>query len=84
MGLLKTIAILIIIYYFFKFLSKYIVPIFLRKMVRNVEKKMKNQQNYQNETKGEIGETIIDKKPPNAKQSNKNTGEYIDYEDVDE
>ena len=83
MGLLRTIAIIIIIYYAFKLIGKYVMPLFLKKMVENVEKKMRDQQQnkYKEET-GNVGETIIDKKPSNLKESNKDIGDYIDYEEV--
>ncbi|MBL4939235.1 MAG: DUF4834 domain-containing protein [Lutibacter sp.] len=85
MGLLKTIAIIVIGYYVFKFMGRYIMPLFLKKMVDNVEKKMRDQQEnqYKNE-QGKVGETIIDKKPQKAKESNKEVGDYIDYEDLNE
>lgn len=83
MGLLRTIAIIIIIYYIFKFFSRYIAPIFLKKVINNAQKKYQEQQNqYQNTTEGKVGETVIDKKPSNQKQSNKNVGEYVDFEEV--
>ncbi len=85
-GLLKTIAIFIIIYYAFKFFGKYIAPIFLRKVISNVEKKMKEQQQnqYNDTADGEVGETVIAKKPLNKKEGNKDVGDYVDYEDVNE
>ncbi len=85
MGLLKTIAILVIIYYAFKFIGRYIMPLFLKKMVSNVEKKMRDQQESQHQKEqGKVGETMIDKKPQKSKESNKEVGDYVDYEDVDE
>lgn len=84
-GLLKTIAIFIIIYYALKFFSRYIAPFFIKKMVDNVEKKFKEQQqNYEDTPKGNVGETVIDKKVPAKKESNNNVGDYVDYEDVDD
>ncbi|WP_457615820.1 DUF4834 family protein [Lutibacter sp.] len=84
MGLLRTIVILMIIYYIFKFFSRYIAPIFLRKMMKDVERRFNEQQNaYKNEPQN-VGETIIDKKPSDSTQSRKDLGEYIDYEEVDE
>ncbi len=44
MGLLRTIAIIIIVYYAFKFIGKYIMPLFIKQVVKNVEKKMRDQQ----------------------------------------
>ncbi len=83
MGLLRTIAILVIIYYAFKFFSRYIAPIFLKKVINNVEKKYKEQQqNKYEETAGKVGETVIAKKPDEPKESNKDVGDYVDYEEV--
>lgn len=83
MGLLKTIAILIIIYYAIKLITKYILPLFLVRVVDNIEKKRQQQQGkYTNTTVGKVGETVIDKKPNAQKSSNKNVGEYIDYEEI--
>lgn len=85
MGFLKTIAILILIYYAFKLIVKYILPLFLVRVVKNVEKKMQNQkEQYNNQSKGKVGETVIDRKPTSQKSTNKNVGEYVDYEEVKE
>ena len=83
MGLLRTIAIIIIVYYAFKFIGKYIMPLFLKKVVKNVEKKMREQQeNQYKEDTGNIGETVIAKKPKTSKESNKDVGDYVDYEEI--
>lgn len=86
MGLLKTIAILIIVYYVFKFFSRYIAPIFLKKVVSNMEEKIRKQQeqHQSNQTEGNVGETVIDKKAPSAKEGNKNVGDYVDYEEIND
>jgi len=83
MGLIRTIAIIVIIYYALQFIGRYIMPLFVRKIVDNVEKKMREQQqNQYKEESGNVGETIIDKKPSNHKQSSKDVGDYVDYEEV--
>ncbi len=86
MGLLRTLAILVIIYYVFKFFSRYIAPIFLKKVMKNVEKKFREQQQQQQpeESKAKVGETVIEKKPSKIKESNKDVGDYVDYEDVND
>jgi hypothetical protein len=56
-------------------------------MMSSVEKKMRDQQNQRNEPnepKGKIGETVIDVKPNSGKQSNKNAGDYVDFEEVED
>jgi len=84
MGLLRTIAIIIIVYYVLKFISKYILPLFFKKMVDKVQKKYTEQQEQQqqNTYEGKVGETVIAKKPAEPKESNKNVGDYVDYEEV--
>lgn len=83
MGFLRTVIIIIITYYILSFLSKYILPLFLKSMVRNAEKKFREQQQSQQENaNGKVGETVITKKPENQKDSNKNVGDYIDYEEI--
>ncbi|SDX51268.1 protein of unknown function [Lutibacter oricola] len=86
MGLLRTIAILVIIYYAFKFFSRYIAPIFLKKVISKAEKKFREQQNMhnENETTGNVGETVIAKKAPSTKESNKSVGDYVDYEEIND
>jgi len=85
LNFLRTILIIILIWYGFKIVGKYLFPIFFQKMMKNVEKKVREQQGYQepqNTTK--VGETVVEKKPTPTKGSNNSVGEYVDYEEVDE
>ena len=86
MGLLRTLAIIVIVYYAIKFIGRYILPLFVRKIVDNVEKKMRDQQqqhqSQQEKSTGKVGETVIAKKPIDYKEGNKNVGDYVDYEEV--
>lgn len=84
MNFLRTIAIILIVYYVFKFISRYILPFFLKKMVENVQQKFNEQQQSQQQStsaKGKVGETVISK-VPNEPKSNKEVGDYVDYEEV--
>ena len=82
MGFLRTIFIIIIAYYILSFLSKYILPIFFKSMVKKAEKSFREQQNQYDNKGGKVGETIITKKPENQNSNNKNVGDYIDYEEI--
>ena len=79
-------AIIVIIYYAMKFIGRYILPLFVGKIVDNVEKKMKEQQQQyqdrQEKSTGKVGDTVIEKKPSDYKEGNKNVGDYVDYEEV--
>jgi uncharacterized protein involved in cysteine biosynthesis len=86
MGLLRTLAIIVIVYYVIKFIGRYILPLFVGKIIDNVEKKMRDQQqqfnNQEQKSTGKVGETVIAKKPSDYKEGNKNVGDYVDYEEV--
>ena len=83
-GFLRTILILILAYYVLSWLGRILFPVIFQKAVNNLEKKVREQQGYK-ETKENIkeGETVIDK-TPSQQQSNKNVGEYVDYEEIDD
>lgn len=84
MGLLKTIFLILIFWYAFKFLAKMFAPFLVKKMADTMQKKAEQQfggQQPRNSVKE--GETIIDKAPTNNQQSKKTVGEYVDFEEID-
>ncbi len=85
MNFIRTILIIVLIYYAFKIIGRFLFPIFLKKMMGKVEKKFNEQQrgNSTNNQHVKEGETVIDKTPNQAKKSNDDVGEYVDYEDVE-
>jgi uncharacterized protein DUF4834 len=84
-GFLLTIIYIILIYYVLKIIGRYLFPIFFQKIMKNVEKKVREQQGYQQPPDHvKEGETTIDKKPSQNKKNNKDEGEYVDYEEVDD
>ncbi|MET2985684.1 DUF4834 family protein [Aureibaculum conchae] len=85
MNFIRTILIILAIYYALKIIGRYVFPIFMNKMMQNVEKKFNEQQGRtasQNQNVKE-GETVIDKTPNANSKSNSDVGEYVDYEDVE-
>ena len=84
MGVLKTIAIILLFYYVFKAVSRLMFPIFVNKMMKNVEKKYNAQQGATQDTyNGKVGETVITKKPI-RKEGSKDVGDYVDFEEVND
>lgn len=85
---LRTLVIIVVIYYAFKFAMRYLFPLFVYKMAKKVERNFQQQQqdfyqqnratqeepNYNNQT-----DTGKDKFP----RSTKVVGEYIDFEEID-
>ncbi|MDG2194133.1 MAG: DUF4834 family protein [Polaribacter sp.] len=82
---MRTILILITIYYVFKLIARYVLPFFLKRFIHKMQDKAQQQQykNQQQETNVNVGETSIDKKPNQQHQGNKSVGEYVDYEEID-
>ncbi len=84
MNFFRTIIIIVLIYYIFKFLAKLFAPYLMKKMVHKMQEKAQNQQqNQRQQPNVKEGETSIDKKPLKTNQSNNTVGEYVDYEDLD-
>ena len=81
---IKTILIILLVYYAIKFLAKLFGPYLIKKAVDKVQKKAEQQyRNQQQASDVEVGKTVIDKKPSNSKESNNSVGEYVDYEEID-
>jgi len=84
-GLLRTILIIMLIYYVIKFIRRYLFPVFFNKLMKDMEKKVKEQQGYQEPDRNvNVGETTIEKAPRTQQGNDKNIGEYVDYEEVDD
>lgn len=79
-GLIRTILIIVMIYYGLKFLSRYVLPIVLTNYIKKMQQ---NQQQRATEQNANVGETVVDKKPKTPKSSNNQVGEYVDFEEID-
>lgn len=83
-GLFRVILVILLIYYGLKILSRIFAPYLLKYMAKKAEQKFGGQfnQRSQQQAPKKEGEVTIDK-VPNTKTSNKNVGEYVDYEEID-
>ncbi|WP_373516634.1 DUF4834 family protein [Pricia sp.] len=91
MVFLKTILVILLIYYGLKILVKMFAPKIFGYAAKKTEEHFKEkfgefvQQNPRNEER--VGDVIIDKKPSANKTSKNNTsekvGDYIDFEEID-
>ena len=85
-GFIRTILILILIWYGVKVLSRLLAPVLMRFVARKAEQRFGqqfNQQQKQQKPSEKEGEISIDKTPQQSKSSNKDVGEYVDYEEID-
>ena len=74
MGLLRTLFIFVIVYYFFRFAARVFGPLLIKKAVHKMQQKAQKQYNTNHQQKETSatneGETIIDKKPNSSNQGN--------------
>jgi hypothetical protein len=90
MGLLRTILIILLVWYGIKILARLFAPFLMKYVAKKAEKRFgqqfggfQNQSQQRNAQKQREGETVIDKMPERHKSSNEKVGEYIDYEEID-
>ncbi|SDL86080.1 DUF4834 family protein [Kriegella aquimaris] len=87
MAFLKTILIILLVYYLFKTVAKWFGPKLFSYAAKKTEAHFNEkfgQFANQNKTEEEqIGDVIIDKKSAQKSNSSKKVGEYIDFEEVD-
>lgn len=85
-GFLRTILIILLIYYGIKILTRIFAPYMVRYMSKKMQDKFEGQfqqQQNQDQSKYKEGETVIDKVPQRPKSSDKKVGEYVDYEEIE-
>lgn len=85
MGFLRTILIILLIYYGIKILSRLFAPYLMRYMSKKMQERFGGQfqQQEQQQQNRREGETVIDKMPKRQEASDKKVGEYVDYEEID-
>ncbi len=84
-GFLRTILIILLIYYGLKILLRLFAPYIMQYMSKKMQERFTGQFRQQNRdaNRPKEGETVIDKIPNHQKTSDKKVGEYIDYEEID-
>ncbi len=85
-GFLRTILIILLIYYGIKILTRLFAPYFLRYMSKKMQERFGGQfqqQQRQQPRQEKEGETVIDKVPKSNPNKDKKVGDYIDYEELD-
>ena len=84
-GLLRTILIILLVYYGIKILARLFAPMLFGYVAKKTEQRFGEQFGQfrkQQSDKQKEGEVSIDKMPK-SKSTNKDVGEYVDYEEID-
>ena len=86
-GFVKTLLIILLIYFAVKIIFKWFGPQIMRyifkKVGQRVSRNFQQQQQDFRKQHQQKEEFTIDRDPKKNKKSNKNVGEYIDYEEID-
>ena len=84
-GFLRTILIILLVFYGVKILMRLFAPYLARYMSKKMEERFGGQfqQQQRQADRPKDGETVIDKMPEQRQTSDKKLGEYIDYEEID-
>lgn len=78
---LKTVGILVVIYFVLKFVGRILFPIVVKKAVNNMqEKQSQYQRQQQNKPEGEV---TIEKNRRQESRTNNTEGEYVDFEEIE-
>ena len=87
-GFVRTLLIIMLVYYGFKILSRLLSPYIIKQVNKKAQERFRDQfskyeQQQQQKSHTKEGETTIDKMPNKNKSSNKDVGEYVDFEEID-
>lgn len=90
MQLLRTILIIVLVYYGIKILSRLFAPYLMKYASKKMSQKFEQQYRAQQQQKNgntspyREGETVIDKKPKSSEsKTSSKVGEYIEFEEID-
>ena len=86
MTFLKTILILLLVYFGLRILLKLLRPYILRYIARRAEKHFERtfgNNPFKEPAQTREGEVTIDKMPSKERKASTDVGEYVDYEEID-
>lgn len=78
---LRTLGIIVVLYFALKFLGRLLFPIVVKKAVNNMQARQSQyQRQQQNKPEGEV---TIEKNRSQQSRTNTTDGEYVDFEEID-
>ncbi len=79
MFIIRFIIIVVIIYYLFKIIGRYLLPFLLKKHIEKVYKEAEAYKNYEN---GYLRNDKKESKSKSKRQKDDFEGEYVDFEEI--
>jgi len=80
---IKTLVIIAVIYYGFRFVARYVFPLLLDKGIKNMQNKVYEQQRQKQRSTRAPGEVTVEESNRQGRSASQNKGEYVDFEEVE-
>lgn len=78
---LRTVGIIVVLYFVLKFVGRLLFPIVVKKAVNNMqERQSQYQRQQQNKQEGEV---TVEKNRRDQNRARNTEGEYVDFEEID-
>jgi len=78
---LKTVGIIVVIYFVLKFVGRLLFPIVVKKAVNNMQERQSQYQRQQQ--RKQEGEVTVEKNRRDQNRARNTEGEYVDFEEID-
>jgi len=79
---IRTLVVILVVWYGIKLVTKYIFPLMLNRTMKNMQSRMEEQIRQQQRGSRREGDVTVEGKRKNG-TANSNEGEYVDFEEVD-
>ncbi|NQY68791.1 MAG: DUF4834 domain-containing protein [Flavobacteriales bacterium] len=83
MGVIKTIFIIVLVYYGIRFIGRIVAPILLKLLFNKAQQRFQDQNVNHSDSDREKGEVRVESKSSKSGTENKSNVEYTDFEEVD-
>jgi hypothetical protein len=80
---IRTLFIIIVIYYGIRLVTRYVLPLLVDKGLKNMQQKMQEQQRQSQRSTRPPGEVTIEFNNRTGKNSSQTKGDYVDFEEVE-
>lgn len=80
---LRTLFIILVIYYGIRLFTRYVLPLLIDKGIKNMQQKMNEHNRDYKRSSRPDGEVTIEYNRSNPKKKQDDQGEYVDFEEVD-
>ena len=80
---LRTLFIIVIIYYGIRLFTRYVLPMLVDRGIKNLQQKMNEQQGQNQRPSRPDGEVTVERNRSNPRNREHDQGEYVDFEEVD-